>query len=65
MRTLSKLTISALALSMGLAGWAVHEQRQKNKLERNKQKIQQEAGKAREVGPKLLVLAEKETSLAQ
>ena len=58
MRTLSKLTISALALSMGLAGWAVHEQRQKNKLERNKQKIQQEAGKAREA-------SEKETSLAQ
>jgi hypothetical protein len=28
--------MSALALSMGLAGWAIHEQRQKNKLEREK-----------------------------
>ena len=46
MTTLNKITISVVALSMGIAGWAAHEQRQKNKLERNKQKIQQEAKKA-------------------
>jgi uncharacterized protein HemX len=60
MRTLSKLTISALALSMGLAGWAVHEQRQKNKLERNKQRVQQEVAH-QETGK----VSEKEASSAQ
>ena len=46
MRTLSLLTISALALSMGVAGWAIHELRQKNKLERQKLRAYQESGKA-------------------
>lgn len=58
MRTLSVLTISALALSMGVAGWAIHEQRQKNKLERDKLKAYQEA---REAGK----ASTKETSPAQ
>ena len=58
MRTLSVLTISALALSMGIAGWAIHEQRQKNKLEREKLRAYQENGKAGKT-------SEKETSPAQ
>ena len=58
MTTLSKFTKSALVVSMGIGVWAIYEIRQKNKLERNKQRIHQEAVKSGKT-------SEKETSPAQ